>query len=173
VTSTIFALALSLAVASAGCGDDQAPERARSLHAEVLAADYQSWESPADFATRQPSHTAHREEVRIFFNGVMAMHHQGAEDCAASDPGTGERFVIEAGVEAWPDGSIIVKEGFDGGSLDLLAIMKKEGGEWFYAEYDGDGETLYSGTPELCTDCHDGARHDGVFSANLDRLCSP
>jgi hypothetical protein len=33
--------------------------------------------------------------------------------------------------------------------------MEKRGSAWFWAEYDGPtGEPLYSGSPDLCVDCH-------------------
>jgi hypothetical protein len=32
--------------------------------------------------------------------------------------------------------------------------MEKTDGTWFWAEYDGDGDTLFSGAPEICTGCH-------------------
>jgi hypothetical protein len=33
-------------------------------------------------------------------------------------------------------------------------VLEKQGGAWFWAEYDADGEASYSGTPDVCTDCH-------------------
>jgi hypothetical protein len=56
----------------------------------------------------------------------------------------------------WPEGSIIVKDGYtDDGELALIALMEKRADGWFWAEYDGDGEILYSGVPDVCVDCHD------------------
>jgi hypothetical protein len=57
-------------------------------------------------------------------------------------------------IDAWPTGSRIVKDGFDDGDLDLIAAMEKREDGWFWAEWDDEGDVIYSGTPELCTDCH-------------------
>jgi hypothetical protein len=56
---------------------------------------------------------------------------------------------------AWPEGSIIVKDGFTGESPRLVAIMEKRDDGWFWAEYEPDGEVDFSGTPGVCTRCHD------------------
>ncbi|MGK3946444.1 hypothetical protein ABK046_49820, partial [Streptomyces caeruleatus] len=72
---------------------------------------------------------------------------------------------------AWPDGSIIVKEGYASDELSLIAVMKKESGSWFWAEYDQDGQILFSGKPKICLDCH-GPREkwaDWTYSLDLPR----
>jgi hypothetical protein len=53
-------------------------------------------------------------------------------------------------------GSLIVKDGFSGGELDLIAAMDKRDDGWFWAEWtDTTGESAeFSGKPEVCTDCH-------------------
>lgn len=124
-------------LAAAGCGEDQEPERARALWDRVQAEGYRSWDRAPGYETRQPSRAAHGEDVEIFVNDVVAMD-----------------LVAMPAVRAWSDGATIVKDGYDGGDLCLVAVMEKSDGEWFFAEYDGEGDTLFSGTPEICTGCH-------------------
>jgi hypothetical protein len=55
----------------------------------------------------------------------------------------------------WPVGSLIVKDGYSNdGELELVAAMEKREGGWFWAEWDGKGSAKYSGSPDICTDCH-------------------
>lgn len=121
----------------ASCTDDQTPEEARAVRAEILAADYRSWERAPGFETRQPSRASHGESVDIFINDVVA-----------------EALRSEETLREWPIGSVIVKDGFDGSRLKFVAVMQKRENGWFWAEYDGDGDTLFSGTPEICVGCH-------------------
>ncbi len=69
---------------------------------------------------------------------------------AASTP------VSPQAVGAWPLGSVIGKDGWraDGETLHIVAVMEKRDDGWFWAEYDGSGEPLYSGSPSVCTGCH-------------------
>lgn len=55
---------------------------------------------------------------------------------------------------AWPVGTLIVKDGYDGADLAFVAVMEKRQGGWFFAEYDAEGSAKYSGKPSLCVDCH-------------------
>ena len=130
-----FVLAATLA-ASPACGEDQEPERARALWERIQAEGYRSWDRAPGYESRQPSRAAHGDAVEIFVNDVVAT------DLAAPP------------VDAWSDGATIVKDGYDGGDLCLVAVMEKTDGTWFWAEYDGDGDTLFSGAPEICTGCH-------------------
>ena len=130
----VFALAVLGGVA---CGEDQEPERARALWDRIQAESYRSWDRAPGYETRQPSRAAHGEDVEIFVNDVVAM------DLGAMPA-----------VREWSDGATIVKDGYDGDDLCLVAVMEKNDGEWFFAEYDGEGDTLFSGTPEICTGCH-------------------
>jgi hypothetical protein len=121
----------------AACGDNQDDAGARALLQKVRAEGYTSWDRAPGYETRRPSHSPHSEVVDIYVN-----------DRIAEVLATGEHD------GAWPEGSIIVKEGFDGSDLELIAVMEKRADGWFWAEYDDDGDPDYSGRPEVCTDCH-------------------
>jgi hypothetical protein len=78
-------------------------------------------------------------------------------------------------VREWPVGSVIVKEGFSSLRSDarrsIVAAMKKNPDGWFWAEYDDEGDALYSGRPRVCVDCHDrrAAYSDWVYAFELPR----
>jgi hypothetical protein len=129
VLASIFSLA--------GCGDDQDPSGADDLWDRIHAQNYRSWMRAPGFETRKASAAPHGEEVDIYVNPVI--------QTALSGSGP---------VTSWPDGSIIVKDGFSGGEPDIVAAMEKAGSKWFWAEWDADGESVYSGNPDICTDCH-------------------
>jgi hypothetical protein len=132
------ALSILLVVAMlAGCGDDQDPDGARELWTRIHAEGYRGWTRAPGYESRRPSSAAHGDSVDIYVNRVIA------SSLAAGQP-----------LSAWPDGSLIVKDGFDGGDLDLVAVMEKRGSAWFWAEYGADGSAHYSGSPDVCTGCH-------------------
>jgi hypothetical protein len=114
-------------------GDTSAPidllEKARSL-------DYRNWTRAPGFAVRQPSQGPHAASVDIYVNDVVVD--------ALGGPS----------LSAFPDGSFIVKDGFDGDELALIALMEKRAGAWEYAEYYGADEQKYTGTVDVCVTCH-------------------
>jgi len=120
----------------AACGDDQDPKGARELLDRVRAEDYPAWTRAPGYETRRSSRAPHSESVDIYINEVVVT-------ALEADPP----------VEAWPVGSIIVKEGWDGGDRELIALMEKREDGWFWAEFFG-SDSKYSGKPELCIDCH-------------------
>lgn len=126
-----------LLAACAGCGDNQQPAAADELWQRIHAENYRSWARAPGFPTREPSAAAHGDMVDIYVNDVIA------EALAAKKP-----------LSAWPDKSLIVKDGFDGDDPHLVAVMEKRGADWFYAEYSPEGSANYSGRPSVCTDCH-------------------
>lgn len=133
---------LAVALASAlvvGCGDNQDPNGARALYAQVKSgAGYRAWERAPGFPSRKPSFTAHGDAVEIFVSEAVS------EALAGPSP-----------VTAWPTGSVIVKESYSGGALSQLAMMeKKPDGSWFWAEYAADGTAISSGKPDACVTCH-------------------
>ena len=136
--STLFAAVAAGALAA--CGDDQQPEEAAELWDRIHAEDYRSWARGPGYETRQSSNAPHGGAVDIYVNDVAA------EALAGS------------GLAAWPDGTLIVKDGFDGSDLELVAAMEKREGKWFWAEWDAEGSADYSGEPEVCTDCHKGGK---------------
>lgn len=111
---------------------------AQSLWESFHEADYRSWERAPGYAGRTPSTASHGDAVEIFINDTLA----GA--LAAGEPLT-----------AWPEGSLIVKDGFKDGEPWVVAAMEKRDDGWFWAEYEPDGEVSFSGSPRVCTKCHD------------------
>lgn len=143
------ASAALLVVASllAGCRQNDDPGGAESLWEQVGAttsAYRASWRRAPGYEQRRPSDAPHKDEVEIFVNPTVA---------AALD--------AKQAITSWPVGSVIVKEGFDGSDRELVAIMEKRADGWYWAEYDGSGDPLYSGRPSLCIDCH-ASGADGV-----------
>ena len=100
------------------------------------------------YDTPQPSRAAHDDEVVIYVNDVVAM-----------------ALASTAEIREWPVGSIIVKEGFGGGDLGLIAISEKQSdGTWFWAEYADDGDVLGLGVEAL------GGIGDSQIDVSLDVL---
>jgi len=128
---------LSGVMCLAACGDNQDPRGAGQLWADIHADGYRSWKHAPGYEARRQSNAPHGDSVVIYVNNVVA------NALASKTP-----------VHAWPDGSVIVKDGLDGGDLDLVAAMRKRNGAWFWAEYDDEGDPSYSGVPKLCTSCH-------------------
>jgi hypothetical protein len=120
------------------CGDDQDPEGAKDLLQSVRDDDYTSWARAPGYEGREPSSAPHGDQVEIFMNDVVE------QALAAGDA-----------LSEWPVGSVIAKDGYtDDGELELIAIMEKRDDGWYWAEYDGEGESIYSGKPSVCIDCH-------------------
>lgn len=145
-------LAMTMAMAVAGCGDNQDPEGAQELFDRIHAEDYRAWDRAPGYEQTQPSDTAHSDAVDIYVNDVVA------EALAMGEP-----------LDAWPLDSLIVKDGFDSdGDLDLIAAMEKREGGWFWVEYtdpDAGGEAKFSGEPGICIDCHEsGSDYVRAFS---------
>jgi len=125
-------VALLVACAS----DDQAPQEARSLLAQVRSDNYRTWKRAPGYEQRRPAASPHSDAVDIFVNDVVA------KALADAKP-----------LSEWPEGSVIVKDGWDGSDLELVAIMQKRADGWFWAEY-FDDESKFSGKPGICIDCH-------------------
>lgn len=129
-------LLFSVLFGAAACGDDQDPSGARELLDRVRAEGYQDWTRAPGYEVRRASRAPHSDAVDIYINETLV---QALE----ADPP----------VDAWPIGSIIVKEGWDGGDRELIALMEKRTDGWFWAEFFG-SDSKYSGKPDLCIDCH-------------------
>jgi hypothetical protein len=137
IASPLVLLAAVALAASCRANDD--PDAATALLEKVKADGYTTWTRAPGYETRKPSDAPHSDNVEIFVNPVVA-------DVLASG----------AKITAWPDGSIIVKDGYDDDGVHALtAIMEKRSGEWFWAEFDEDDEPTYSGSPGLCRACHE------------------
>lgn len=136
-SSAAVSLFLVAAVSSLlGCRQNDDPSGASELLARVQEAGYQEWSRAPGYPGREASSAPHGDEVEIFVNDVV------------------EEALGEDALGAWPEGAIIVKDGYSGGQLELIAIAEKRASGWFWAEYDGTGEVLYSGAPDVCVDCH-------------------
>src|SRR5688500_5681385 len=107
-----------LAFALVGCGDDQEPEQAGELWDRIHAQNYRSWSRAPGYATRLPTAAPHGNEVDIYVNDTIQ------QALAAKEP-----------LAAWPLGSLIVKDGWDGSDLEIVAVMEKRTEGWFWAEY--------------------------------------
>ncbi len=135
-------IAASLVLFLSSCRN-QEEEGAIALWEDFQAADYRSWARAPGFPGRTPSTASHGDAVEIFINDTLV-------DALAS----GETL------KAWPEGSLIVKDGFKNGEQYLVAAMEKREGGWFWAEYEPDGEVSFSGEPGVCTRCHDAGADD-------------
>src|SRR4051812_41142579 len=131
------ALMLCACAALAGCGDNQDPTGAAELWTRIHDAGYQSWTHAPGYATRQPAHSPHGDEVIIYLDPTIAAA------LAQSSP-----------LEAWPEGSLIVKDGYSGADVSVVAAMEKRKSGWYWAEWSSEGNARYSGEPETCTSCH-------------------
>lgn len=121
----------------AGCGDNQDDAGARALLSDVQQDDYRSWARAPGYDARRNSNAPHSDAVDIYVNAVV--------EFALNDEGA---------LSEWPEGSVVVKDGFSGSDLEIVAIMEKRTDGWFWAEYDDDGDPDYSGKPDVCIDCH-------------------
>jgi hypothetical protein len=130
-----------------GCGDNQDDAGARRLLERVRDENYRGWERPPGWESRRASSAPHGDAVDIYVNEVIE-----------------EALVVGEPLSRWPRGSVIVKDGWDGSDLELIAIMEKRGDGWYWAEYDDAGDPVYSGHPDTCIDCHrDGSDHVRAF----------
>jgi hypothetical protein len=130
-------LLLGFGVLVLACGDDQDPDGAAELWGRIHAQNYRTFARAPGFEQRRPSAAAHGDAVDIYVNETIS------EALRAAGP-----------LRHWPEGSLIVKDGFDGGDFDLVAAMEKRADGWFWAEWDADGDAAYSGRPSICTECH-------------------
>lgn len=152
---SLFALPFAFLCSVTGCGQNDDPNGAKQLYAKINEGPgFRSWRRAPGFPERKPSFTAHASAVEIFVSPDVSTALDGPTP-----------------ITSWPDGSIIVKEGFSGDTRKLVAVMEKRGGKWYWAEYDGDGEALYSGEPKVCVGCHDDRQSysDWVYSFELPR----
>lgn len=162
LASLLAVVALTSGVLLGACGQDDDPEGARLLWDKINSgAGFRSWARAPGYATRRESFTLHAREVDIYVSKEM--------DDTLRTPLTATSTKLP---NEWPVGSIVVKEGFSGGSMKLVAVMEKRADGWFWAEYfDTDGTAKFSGRPSVCIDCHDNRRSysDWVYSFELPR----
>jgi Cytochrome P460 len=128
---------LAANVLLAACGDDQDPAGAAALWSRIHAENYRGWARAPGYEQRRSSSAAHGDAVDIYINETVS-----------------DALRSPSGATAWPAGSLIVKDGFDGGDFELVAAMEKRTDGWFWVEWDSDGDASYSGKPSTCIDCH-------------------
>jgi hypothetical protein len=128
---------LVASLAGVACGDNQDDAGARRALASAEVQSYRSWDRAPGWPGRTESDAPHGGSVDIYVNDVIA------DALAVGEP-----------LAAWPLGSMIVKDGWDGSDLELIALMEKRSDGWFYAEYDDERDPIYSGHPDVCIDCH-------------------
>lgn len=139
---------LATLLSTVGCArDDQDPEGARELF-DRIEGRYSSWVRPVRWEGRRES-GPHSDEIDLFVNPVVA-----------------NAIVAGSSLEAWPVGSILVIDEWDDDKPSAVAAMEKRDDGWFWAEWLPDGESLYSGKPSLCIECHS-AGNDFVRSLAL------
>jgi hypothetical protein len=140
---------LVITLCGVGCGGEEIDRSgARDLRERIQADEYETWDRAPGYESPQPSLRAHGDTAIVFVNEVVTS------------------ALLEQGLSAWPEGSLIVKESFTGGEFALLAAMEKQAGEWFYAEWDDGGQVKYGGRPDICVDCHQ-AGNDEVLAVSL------
>ncbi len=136
--AVVLLVASGSLAAAPGCRQDDDPDGARRLFAKIVERPgFRAWPRAPGYPARAPSFTSHADAVEVFVNDAMSR--------ALAGPNA---------IVAWPEGSIVVKEGYRGGDRALVAVMEKRADGWFWAEYDANGEPLYSGRPDVCLDCH-------------------
>jgi hypothetical protein len=133
----LFPFVAALAAACGGENENQDEAGALELLAGVQEQNYREWIRPPGWPTRTRSSAPHGAEVDIYVNDRVV-----------------EALGADAPLLAWPEGSTIVKDGWNGPELRLIAIMDKRSDGWYWAEYDASGEPTYSGRPATCTNCH-------------------
>jgi hypothetical protein len=131
---------LFVLVGTTACGDDQQPEEGRALYDRIMSESYQDFQTAPGYDMPKASNAPHSDNTQIFVNDLVAQ-------------------ALEAGepITEWPVGSLIVKDGYSGGELDIIAAMDKREDGWFWAEWldAGSPDTDYSGKPDICIDCHE------------------
>lgn len=151
----VFIVCLSFV---AGCSEEASSPEADRIRDELNAADYAQtfarapgWETP-----RLPeAGGAHGRFVDIYINNIVL-----------------EALASEVALARWPDGSLIVKDGWndaEGRQHLFFAFMERRPEGWFWGEYRGDGSLVAAGVDEpRCANCHS-AGQDSVFAFGLPR----
>jgi|SRR5688572_10262345 len=147
-----FAFIVIAAVAIHSCKDDDdddpapSPTADQNFYNEVIASGYTFYQSGNTLPGISPSTHG---SFKLRFNSTAL----GALDSTGELPVGG----------TFPTGSILVKEVYNGGNLDLFAVMKKDpantnaGSGWLWAEYDTDGTVITTVTSKgspTCVSCH-------------------
>lgn len=145
---TVILTMLSISLFAVSCKKDDEDEMAdKELYNEVSSASYTFYQGGAILSAASASPHG---SFKLKFNATAA---------AALDS-TGE---LPAG-NSFPNGSLLVKEVYNGTSLSLYAVMKKSPGDnnagsgWVWAEYEPGGSVVFSAGKrgDGCISCHSG-----------------
>jgi hypothetical protein len=147
---------LALLCLLAACSEETTSPEADAIRDQLDDADYRrsfarapGWDMPRQSAAGGP----HGAFVDIYVNEVVA-----------------EALEAGAALERWPDGALIVKDGWDdadGETYLFLAFMERRPEGWFWGEYRGDGSLVAAGVDDpTCANCHS-AGQDSVFAFGL------
>ena len=143
-------LPLALLGALVGCKDNQDPDGADAPGIGSTRGLPHGARAPG-YAKSKASFTAHARAVDIYVNPTIA-----------------QALEAQAPLRAWPEGSMVVKDGFSkDGDLAIVAVMEKRSDGWYWVEFDGEGEPLFSGRPRVCIDCHARSAHDFTWGFGL------
>ncbi len=135
-----------LAMACNGEDKDSASDAEDAVAADLWGEidGYSSWGQVAPWTDVQPSVSVHGSFVQIWVNSTGAA-------------------AAEAGGTDFPEGTILVKEGYDaedGAPVAVTAMWKGAGSEatggWYFARYSASGDIEMSGddAAEACGGCH-------------------
>ncbi len=128
--------------------DKTDPDADNKMYSEITASGFTYYQSGNILSAASPSPHG---SFKLRFNSTAA---------AALDS-TGE---LPAG-NTFPNGSVIVKDIYNGTDLKLYAVMKKDPGSsnsgsgWLWAEFNTDGSTVFSTGKkgDGCISCHSGS----------------
>ncbi len=132
--------------------DLPAPERAAVLLEQIIEAEYQKWQRAPGYEERQPTQAPHGTEVDIYVNAELAV------------------AIGSTGRSEWPVGSIVVKDGWDGNTLTLIAAMSKDSDGWFYMETNADLKPVFFGVNAggcATSACHGKSGSDAILAFDL------
>lgn len=124
----------------------------RDLLARIREDGYRDWARPPgwDAPLSPAAGGPHGSFLDLYVNDVMQ-----------------DAITAGTAMTEWPEGSIVAKDAYTddaGENLRFIALMEKEDGKWFWAEYRDDDAVVAAGLEEpTCTGCHD-AGADGVLA---------
>jgi hypothetical protein len=116
----------------------QAVPTSSTVWAMLSSKSYKSWQNAPGYSTPQPAKGPHGKTVQIYVDPTIAKTLSGPA------------------VTAWPVGSTIVKDAFDGtGTQIQVEYMQKTDSGWYFASFGIDGTLVKDGVEaEPCQKCH-------------------
>ena len=132
--ATVLLLALSTLSA---CGASEEETTSTNLWAKINKDRYRTFSKAPEWPTRRTSDSSiHAGTAEIYANRLFQ-----------------EEYCKNDSLNSWPVGTLIVKEGFDGDTVKVIAAMSKTAeGVWDFAEWDNAGAPIDSGAK--CLSCH-------------------